>query len=148
MTTARVWRRIGQRSDPAFIVERHTAISQGVTVWGSNFLGHTIIFSGPSRHFDSSQIRGRYFNARLCYPCYQVAQVPFINRIMLVHILRDSPNNVFKDMTSYHGLPGHQIFSPIEHVWTLGRQLQPSRYRRINCADAKTMAGSSTRGHK
>ncbi|GFX74377.1 hypothetical protein TNCV_3453251 [Trichonephila clavipes] len=24
----------------------------------------------------------------------------------------------------------------------LGRQLQPSRYRRINCADAKTMAGS------
>ncbi|GFX53184.1 mariner Mos1 transposase [Trichonephila clavipes] len=27
---------------------------------------------------------------------------------MLVHILRDSPNNVFKDMTSYHGLPGHQ----------------------------------------
>ncbi|GFW57645.1 HTH_Tnp_Tc3_2 domain-containing protein [Trichonephila clavipes] len=28
----RVWRRTGQRSDPAFIVERHTAISQGVTV--------------------------------------------------------------------------------------------------------------------
>ncbi|GFU65273.1 uncharacterized protein TNCV_2226701 [Trichonephila clavipes] len=27
------------------------------------------------------------------------------------------PNNVFKDMTSYHGLPGHQIFSPIENVW-------------------------------
>ncbi|GFS85823.1 transposable element Tcb2 transposase [Trichonephila clavipes] len=27
----RVWRRSGQRSDPAFIVERHTAISQGVT---------------------------------------------------------------------------------------------------------------------
>ncbi|GFX13430.1 HTH_Tnp_Tc3_2 domain-containing protein [Trichonephila clavipes] len=29
----RVWRRTGQRSDLAFIVERHTAISQGVTVW-------------------------------------------------------------------------------------------------------------------
>ncbi|GFU64056.1 HTH_Tnp_Tc3_2 domain-containing protein [Trichonephila clavipes] len=29
----RVWRRTGLRSDPAFIVERHTAISQGVTVW-------------------------------------------------------------------------------------------------------------------
>ncbi|GFU99417.1 hypothetical protein TNCV_2005701 [Trichonephila clavipes] len=26
--------------------------------------------------------------------------------------------------------------------------IQPSRYRRINCADAKTMAGSSTGGHK
>ncbi|GFY19613.1 HTH_Tnp_Tc3_2 domain-containing protein [Trichonephila clavipes] len=31
----RVWRRTGQRSNPAFIVERHTAISQGVTVWGA-----------------------------------------------------------------------------------------------------------------
>ncbi|GFX40370.1 transposable element Tc1 transposase [Trichonephila clavipes] len=31
----RVWRRTGQRSDPAFIVERHTAISQGATVWGA-----------------------------------------------------------------------------------------------------------------
>ncbi|GFX60409.1 transposable element Tc1 transposase [Trichonephila clavipes] len=31
----RVWRRTGQRSDSAFIVERHTAISQGVTVWGA-----------------------------------------------------------------------------------------------------------------
>ncbi|GFX52083.1 HTH_Tnp_Tc3_2 domain-containing protein [Trichonephila clavipes] len=31
----RVWRRTGQRTDPAFIVERHTAISQGVTVWGA-----------------------------------------------------------------------------------------------------------------
>ncbi|GFU74988.1 HTH_Tnp_Tc3_2 domain-containing protein [Trichonephila clavipes] len=28
----RVWRRTGQRSDPAFIVEWHTAILQGVTV--------------------------------------------------------------------------------------------------------------------
>ncbi|GFV82996.1 hypothetical protein TNCV_1180101 [Trichonephila clavipes] len=56
--------------------------------------------------------------------------------------LRDSPNNVFKDMTSYHGLPDHQIFRQY------GKQLQPSRYRRINCADAKTMAGSSTGGHK
>ncbi|GFS97635.1 hypothetical protein TNCV_2558191 [Trichonephila clavipes] len=28
---------------------------------------------------------------------------------MLVHILRDSPNNVFKDMTSYHGLPGRSF---------------------------------------
>ncbi|GFU18720.1 transposable element Tc1 transposase [Trichonephila clavipes] len=34
-------RRTGQRSDPAFIVERHTAISQGVTVWGAISLGDT-----------------------------------------------------------------------------------------------------------
>ncbi|GFX66470.1 uncharacterized protein TNCV_1291511 [Trichonephila clavipes] len=49
-------RRTGQRSDPAFIVERHTAIRCDSV--GEQFLGHTIIFSGPSRHFDSSQIRG------------------------------------------------------------------------------------------
>ncbi|GFV91039.1 uncharacterized protein TNCV_1249211 [Trichonephila clavipes] len=38
--------------------------------------------------------------------------------------------------------------SPIEHVWNaLGRQTAAvPRYRRINCADAKTMAGSSTGG--
>ncbi|GFX94731.1 DDE_3 domain-containing protein [Trichonephila clavipes] len=46
---------------------------------------------------------------------------------MLVHILRDSPNNVFKDMTSYPWPARSPDLSPIEHVWTLGRQLQPSR---------------------
>ncbi|GFU28777.1 hypothetical protein TNCV_469331 [Trichonephila clavipes] len=47
---------------------------------------------------------------------------------MLVHILRDSPNNVFKDMTSYHGLPGHhRSFANRACLDALGRQLQPSR---------------------
>ncbi|GFS52962.1 hypothetical protein TNCV_331031 [Trichonephila clavipes] len=78
-------------------------------VWGAI---RAIIFSGPSRR------RGRYFNADWCYQVGAIYQ-----RIMLVHILRDSPNNVFKDMTSYHGLPGHQIFRRA----CLGRQLQPSR---------------------
>ncbi|GFX29251.1 hypothetical protein TNCV_3217851 [Trichonephila clavipes] len=62
---AHVWRRTGH-CGPI----RHL-LSSGICNWGqgltvfqtSNFLGHTIIFSGPSRHFDSSQIRGRYFNA-------------------------------------------------------------------------------------
>ncbi|GFW93533.1 hypothetical protein TNCV_47361 [Trichonephila clavipes] len=63
---------------------------------------------------------------------------------MLVHILRDSPNNVFKDMTSYHGLPGHPDL--LANSACLGRAGKATaavpRYRRINCADAKTMAGS------
>ncbi|GFW93055.1 DDE_3 domain-containing protein [Trichonephila clavipes] len=46
---------------------------------------------------------------------------------MLVHILRDSPNNVFKDMTSYHGLPGHRSIANRSYLDALGRQLQPSR---------------------
>ncbi|GFT34922.1 uncharacterized protein TNCV_786431 [Trichonephila clavipes] len=58
---------------------------------GSNFLGHTIIFSGPSRHFDSSQIRGRYFNADCATHAIKSPRCHLSNRIMLVHILRDSP---------------------------------------------------------
>ncbi|GFV83859.1 transposable element Tc1 transposase [Trichonephila clavipes] len=37
----RVWRRTGQRSDPAFIVERHTAISQGAIYQQDNARPHT-----------------------------------------------------------------------------------------------------------
>ncbi|GFU23485.1 DDE_3 domain-containing protein [Trichonephila clavipes] len=49
--------------DPAFIVERHTkAISQGVTVWGA-ISWDTRSSLVVLQHFDSSQIRGRYFNA-------------------------------------------------------------------------------------
>ncbi|GFU44802.1 HTH_Tnp_Tc3_2 domain-containing protein [Trichonephila clavipes] len=37
--------------------------------------------------------------------------------------------------------------SPIEHVWSAGKATAAvPRYRRINCADAKTMAGSSPQG--
>ncbi|GFU98737.1 DDE_3 domain-containing protein [Trichonephila clavipes] len=46
---------------------------------------------------------------------------------MLVHILRDSPNNVFN---GYDVLPRparSPDLSPIRACWTLGRQLQPSR---------------------
>ncbi|GFX49955.1 hypothetical protein TNCV_3882841 [Trichonephila clavipes] len=55
MTTARVWRRTA--SGPI----RHL-LSSGIQQFTrcdsvEQFLGHTIIFSGPSRHFDSSQIR-------------------------------------------------------------------------------------------
>ncbi|GFV04291.1 transposable element Tcb2 transposase [Trichonephila clavipes] len=37
----RVWRRTGQRSDPAFIVERHTAISEGAIYQQDNARPHT-----------------------------------------------------------------------------------------------------------
>ncbi|GFT97722.1 hypothetical protein TNCV_4229141 [Trichonephila clavipes] len=58
----------------------------------------------------------------------------------------DSPNNVFKDMTSYHGLPGHladHFRCPIEHVMgragkATGLQLNGTGVI-FNCADSKTM---------
>ncbi|GFW43978.1 transposable element Tcb2 transposase, partial [Trichonephila clavipes] len=44
----RVWRRTGQRSDPAFIVERHTAISQGAIYQQDNARPHTARLSQQS----------------------------------------------------------------------------------------------------
>ncbi|GFT75298.1 hypothetical protein TNCV_967591 [Trichonephila clavipes] len=112
MTTAHVsGRRTGQRFDPAFIVERHTAISQGVTVWEQIPLRDTrsslVVLQGTltaRRYVDDILTPIVLLHAN------QVAQVPFINRINVIHILRDSPNNVFAIQMSYHGLPAHQIF--------------------------------------
>ncbi|GFX12228.1 DDE_3 domain-containing protein [Trichonephila clavipes] len=127
-------------SGPIFIVERHTAISQGVTVWGAiswDTRSSLVVLQGTltaRRYVDDiltpivlpmlssrpgaiyQQDNARPHTARLSQQCLQGSDVlPWPAR---------SPD-----------------LSPIKHV--LGRQLQPSRDR-INCADAKTMAGSST----
>ncbi|GFX65311.1 hypothetical protein TNCV_3168581 [Trichonephila clavipes] len=94
----RVWRRTGQRSDPAFIVERHTAISQGVT---KQFLGthdHLLVV------LQGTLTARRVDDILTPIVCYQRCHLSKDN----FHIARSQ--NVFKDMTSYHGLPGHQIF--------------------------------------
>ncbi|GFW16999.1 HTH_Tnp_Tc3_2 domain-containing protein [Trichonephila clavipes] len=59
----RVWRRTGPAVRSGIYCRAAYSNFTRCDSVGSNFLGHTIIFSGPSRHFDSSQIRGRYFNA-------------------------------------------------------------------------------------
>ncbi|GFU93850.1 transposable element Tcb1 transposase [Trichonephila clavipes] len=122
-----VWRRTGQRSDPAFIVERHTAISQGVTVWGAiswDARSSLVVLQGTltaRRYVDDiltpivlpmlssrpgaiyQQDNARPYTARLSQQCLQGYDVlPWPAR---------SPD-----------------LSPIEHVCdALGRQLQPSR---------------------
>ncbi|GFX63418.1 hypothetical protein TNCV_3620211 [Trichonephila clavipes] len=50
----RVWRRTSHCSDPAFIVERHTAISLRCYSVGATWDNTDHLYSGPSRHFDSS----------------------------------------------------------------------------------------------
>ncbi|GFU72730.1 HTH_Tnp_Tc3_2 domain-containing protein [Trichonephila clavipes] len=144
----RVWRRTGQRSDPAFIVERHTAISQGVTVWGAiswDTRSSLVVLQGTltaRRYVDDiltpivlpmlssrpgaiyQQDNARPHTARLSQQCLQGYDVP----TMACQVTRSFANRACLDAgKATAAVP---------------------RYRRINWADAKTMAGSSTGGHK
>ncbi|GFW11897.1 transposable element Tcb1 transposase [Trichonephila clavipes] len=123
----RVWRRTGQRSDPAFIVERHTAISQGVTVWGA-----------ISRDTRSSLV---VLQGTLTARRY----VDDILTPIVLPMLSSRPGAIYQQdnarphtaRLSQQCLQGYDVLpwparspdlSPIEHVCdALGRQLQPSR---------------------
>ncbi|GFV17035.1 hypothetical protein TNCV_4686851 [Trichonephila clavipes] len=97
----------------------------------------------PTSHFDSSQIRGRYFNADCA--THAIKSPPgaiYQQDNARPHTARLS--HVFKDMTSYHGLPCHRSFANRACLDAGKATAAVPRYRRINCADAKTMAGSST----
>ncbi|GFX05781.1 transposable element Tcb2 transposase [Trichonephila clavipes] len=123
----RVWRRSGQRSDPAFIVERHTAISQGVTVWGAiswDTRSSLVVLQGT--------LTARRYVDDILTP-------------IVLPMLSSRPGAIYQQdnarphtaRLSQQCLQGYDVLpwparspdlSPIEHVCdALGRQLQPSR---------------------
>ncbi|GFU73041.1 DDE_3 domain-containing protein [Trichonephila clavipes] len=96
------------QSDPAFIVERHTAISQGVTVW-EQFLGtrsSLVVLQGTltaRRYVDDilTPIVLPMLSSRPGAIYQQDNARPHTARLS---------NNVFKDMTSLPWPASHQIF--------------------------------------
>ncbi|GFU71973.1 transposable element Tcb1 transposase [Trichonephila clavipes] len=123
----RVWRRTGQRSDPAFIVERHTAISQGVTVWGAiswDTRSSLVVLQGT--------LTARRYVDDILTP-------------IVLPMLSSRPGAIYQQdnarphtaRLSQQCLQGYDVLpwparspdlSPRELVWdALGRQLQPSR---------------------
>ncbi|GFT18244.1 DDE_3 domain-containing protein [Trichonephila clavipes] len=136
----RVWRRTGQRSDPAFIVERHTAISQcdsvGAISWDTR--SSLVVLQGTltaRRYVDDiltpivlsmlssrpgaiyQQDNARPHTARLSQQCLQ-------------------------DMTFTMACQVTRSFANRTCLERAGKATAAvPRYRRINCADAKTMAG-------
>ncbi|GFT05287.1 HTH_Tnp_Tc3_2 domain-containing protein [Trichonephila clavipes] len=140
----RVWRRSGQRSDPAFIVERHTAISQGVTVWGAiswDTRSSLVVLQGT--------LTARRYVDDILTPIV----LPMISSRPGAIYQQDNarPHTV---RLSQQCLQGYDVLpwpARSRNRSCLGRAGKATaavpRYRRINCAE-KTMAGSSTGGHK
>ena len=120
----RVWRRSGDRSNPAASVERHTARQRGIMVWGA------IAYDSRS---PLVRIEGTMTAQRYVDDVLRPVTLPFLQGV---------PNAIYQQdnarphtaRISQHALQGTQVLpwppvspdlSPIEHVWdVIGRRLR------------------------
>ncbi|GFV98651.1 transposable element Tcb2 transposase [Trichonephila clavipes] len=117
----RVWKPSGERLDPAFALQRHTAPTTGVIVWG------VIAYNTRSRLV---LIRGTMTAQRYIHVILQPHVLPFMQRlpggIFQQDIARPHTARVLQDclraVTTLPRSSRSPYLSPIEHIWDhLGR---------------------------
>lgn len=114
VTTVRIWRQKYQRSNPAFVNERHTFITPGVTFWGQIFYDRCSLLLVLQ-----DTLMARRYAVEILKPLVRSmlsSRIGAIQRcqIKLGLILRDSHNNNYKNKMVFYGLPSSDL-SPIEN---------------------------------
>ncbi|UYV60755.1 TAT [Cordylochernes scorpioides] len=119
----RVWRRRGERSNPAAIVERPTVRQRGITVWGAIAYDS----SSPLLRIQGIMTAQRYVDDVL-----RPVTLPYLQGVPNVFYQQDNPRphtarisqQALQDVQMLPWPPYSPDLSPIEHVWDIiGRRL-------------------------
>ncbi|MBJ5464031.1 transposase [Salmonella enterica subsp. enterica serovar Derby] len=120
----RVWRRRGDRSNPAATVERHTARQRGVMVWSAITMDSRSLLV---------RIRGTMTARRYVSDVLQPVALPYLQRLQNAVFQQDNarPHTAIisrQALLSTPMLPWPPMspdLSPIEHVWdVIGSRLR------------------------
>ncbi|GFX63550.1 transposable element Tc1 transposase [Trichonephila clavipes] len=95
----RVWRRPGQRADPAFTIARHARPQPRIMVWGAIYFDNRTLWSSLEAHLKANEDKARPHVTHVAMNCLTACQtLPWLARSL--------------------------VLSSIEHVWDMmGRQL-------------------------
>ncbi|UYV76771.1 hypothetical protein LAZ67_14001985 [Cordylochernes scorpioides] len=118
----RVWRRRGERSNPAAIVERPTVRQRGIMVWGA------IAYDSRSPLL---RIQGTMTAQRYVDDVLRPVTLPYLQGVPNALYQQDNADRTLLALANklckmYRCFPGHRtlLISPIEHVWDIiGRRL-------------------------
>ncbi|UYV66228.1 Transposase [Cordylochernes scorpioides] len=132
----RVWRRRGERSNPAAIVERPTVRQRGIMVWGA--IAHDS--RSPLLRIQGTMTAQRYVDDVL-----RPVTLPYLQGVPNALYQQDNARphtarisqQALQDVQMLPWPPYYPDLSPIEHVWDIiGRRLHMpchSRVQKTNC---------------